>query len=171
MPYMVHGKCTSSVEGSTFMSYSISDIARITGLKIRTVQFWADKQLLRATPLTTDAGKGNHRSFSADELLVACLVHPLSLGQKGNQGRPIGELKEAAKSIRNLVKGRFLDDAVAGDSCFMTFIWMKDHGIQSHHYYEKESSTEIAKLLTDLKQVAGRAEVICATPWVHGVLD
>jgi DNA-binding transcriptional MerR regulator len=156
------------------MSYSVSDIAKATGLKTRTIQFWADKGVMRASSVTTDAGKGNHRSFSADELIIACLVHPLSLGHKGNQVRSIGELKEISRALRPLVKHQrdYFDQVIAGkDTCFLTLIWLVGHGIQTHIQSEREGSAEIEALLSDLKKAPGRAETICINPWIEGVTD
>jgi DNA-binding transcriptional MerR regulator len=158
------------------MSYSVSDIAKATGLKTRTIQFWADKGVMRASPVTTDAGKGNHRSFSADELIIACLVHPLSLGHKGNQVRSIGELKEISKTLRSLVKSPatkdYFEEVIAGkDTCFLTLIWLVGHGIQTYIQSAKEGSAEIAKVLSGLAKEPGRAETICLNPWIEGVTD
>jgi DNA-binding transcriptional MerR regulator len=161
------------------MSYSVSDIAKATGLKTRTIQFWADKGVMRASSVTTDAGKGTHRSFSADELIIACLVHPLSLGHKGNQVRSIGELKEISKNLRSLVKGQATKDyfqrAIDGkDKCFLTLIWFFGKEmirIETHIQSEREGQTSISALLHDLANAPGRAETICINPWIEGVTD
>jgi DNA-binding transcriptional MerR regulator len=160
------------------MGYSISDIAAATALPKRTIQFWADKGVLKASALTSDAGKGTHRSFSADELVIACLVHPLSLGHRGNQVRSIGELKEISKNLRSLVKGQatkdYFQEAMAGkNTCFLTLIWLfgKEGHIQTHIQSQKEGDAAISGLLDDLTKVPGRAETICINPWIEGVMD
>jgi hypothetical protein len=121
--------------------------------------------------VTTDAGKGNHRSFSVDELIVACLVHPMSLGLKGNQ---VGELKEISKALRSLIKSQatkdYFEQVVAGkDTCFLKLIWLMGHGLQTYIQSEKEGSAEIAKLPSDLKKAPGREETICLNYWIGGV--
>jgi DNA-binding transcriptional MerR regulator len=165
---------TKDSERFASMSYSVSDVARATGLKTRTIQFWADKGVMRASAVTTDAGKGTHRSFSADELIVACLVHPMSLGLKGNQVRSIGELKEISKTLRSLVKGPatkdYFEQVIAGnDTCFLTLIWIVGHGLQTFIQSKKEGNSEIAKILGDLEKAPGRAETICLNRWIQGL--
>ena len=104
------------------MAYTVADIIKATGAKRRTVQFWADKGIIRPTRATQEGGHGVHRSFTRDELIIACLIHPVSLGWRGDQTRSLGEMKELATALRHLLKQSVtrddFDDATAGKGQF-----------------------------------------------------
>ncbi len=71
------------------VTYTVADVIKATGLKRRTVQFWADKGVIHATKATRGGGHGVHRSFTRDELIIACIIHPLSLGWRCDQTRSL----------------------------------------------------------------------------------
>jgi hypothetical protein len=50
-------------------------------------------------------------------------------------------------------------------------IWLVGHGIQTYMQSAKDSNAEIARVLSDLIKVPGRAETICLNRWLQGVTD
>jgi DNA-binding transcriptional MerR regulator len=150
-------------------TFSVSEVAQTSGVNPRTIQFWADKGVIRATPSTSEAGKGTHRSFSYDELLIACLMNSFS----GTQVRAVGELKTIAKAIRTILKGpdRVHFEAAVTDSanCFLILIWLGEKGLETMITSSKEGTAEVASVLSDLRETPGRAEIICLNKWIGGV--
>src|SRR5450759_1662022 len=69
------------------MDYSLADVVRMTGGKRRSVQLWAESGAILAYPATDKRGTGTHRSFSRDEVIIACCLNGLARRQVG-----IGEL-------------------------------------------------------------------------------
>ena len=75
--------------------YTLSDLARISGAKRRSVQLWAEAGALKADPITNRMGPGVHRRFSRQEAQIAKLLFPLA-----DIGLPIGKLLRVAESVR-----------------------------------------------------------------------
>src|SRR3974377_1697488 len=97
---------TEVIRGFCPMTYSVADVIEATGLKRRTIQFLADKGVIQATRATQEGGSGVHRSFTRNEVIIACLMHPFSLGWHGDQTRSLSELRELAKTLRHLLRHR-----------------------------------------------------------------
>lgn len=78
--------------------YTLQDLVRFTGAKRRSVQLWAEAGAIVAAPATERAGAGVHRSFSEDEVVVACVVAAFA-----QDNAPIGFLLRVGKDIRALM--------------------------------------------------------------------
>lgn len=76
--------------------YSLSEIARRTGGKPRSIQLWADGGVIQGAPETDRAGSGTHRMFDEQELQIAALLVPLA-----RMGVPIGVLRAFSQVFRN----------------------------------------------------------------------
>jgi DNA-binding transcriptional MerR regulator len=76
--------------------YLLSDVARITGAKRRSVQLWAEAGAIQAYPSTERAGAGIHRVFDETELYIACVLTAFAA-----HGLPIGKLLKIAGKLRN----------------------------------------------------------------------
>jgi hypothetical protein len=88
--------------------YTLADLTRISGLKRRTVQLWAEGGALIAEPATERQGSGVHRLFSRSEAII-CVM----LAQLGSVSPPIGRLKFMAGLIRKELRRKhslFLED-------------------------------------------------------------
>ena len=75
--------------------YTLADLTRITGAKRRTVQLWAEGGVIIAMSGTGHGGKGTHRRFSRDEVILACIAHAFA-----RQQMPIGTLLRATEMLR-----------------------------------------------------------------------
>jgi hypothetical protein len=157
------------------LAYTVADIIKATGAKRRTVQFWADREIIRATKATQEGGPGVHRSFTRDELIIACLIHPLSLGWREDQTRSVGELIQVASSIRMQLKHDFsredFERAIAGDGKFYLVItWL--FGARSPPEYWVAEVPPKGQLffpaaMATLEQHPGRCEVLYLNDWLR----
>lgn len=75
--------------------FTLADLTKLTGVKRRTVQLWAEAAVIEAMADTERAGTGVHRRFSRQEAMIACVLAPLTLFQLS-----IGALKWTAAHIR-----------------------------------------------------------------------
>jgi MerR HTH family regulatory protein len=76
--------------------YSLSEVEEIVFSNRRTIQFWVEAEALIPTPQTNRAGRGNHRSFDASEVVVACILRAVS-----QNNLPIGRLIVIATALRD----------------------------------------------------------------------
>jgi MerR-like DNA binding protein len=65
---------------------TLSDLARATGAKPRTVQLWADAGVVVPEIGTDHEGPGRHREFSKNEAIVACIVAPFAADKMAISG-------------------------------------------------------------------------------------
>lgn len=88
-------------------SYTLADLARVTGAKRRSLQLWADAGAIMADQSTDRAGTGTHRRFPRDEAIIACVVHAFALHQIA-----IGELLRIAAMVRFWIRNnaRYVED-------------------------------------------------------------
>src|SRR5262249_40222909 len=86
-------------------SYSLSDLARVSGAKKRSLQLWADSKVIIAHGGTDRAGTGTHRQFSRGEAIVACIVQAFAQHQIA-----IGELLRIAAVVRSAIQAAQIDD-------------------------------------------------------------
>ena len=152
------------------MTYTVADVIKATGLKRRTVQFWADKEVIHATKGTQEGGSGVHRSFTRNELIIACLIHPLSLGWRRDQTRSLGELKELARALRNLLRlavtREDFDAAVAGNGQFYLILtWVFGGGIETWVGDAKDHNS-FPGVMGRLEELSGRSEVLYLNNWL-----
>ena len=77
------------------MSYTLSEIVKLTGAKRRSVQVWADAGFVLAVDGTDRAGTGVHRRFEIEEVRLIALLVPLA-----RMGVPIGWLRYFATKFR-----------------------------------------------------------------------
>jgi len=84
-------------------SYTLADLARVTGAKRRSLQLWADADLIVAEKGTNRAGTGTHRLFSRQEAIIACITHAFALHQIA-----IGELLRIAAALRVWIQFDFM---------------------------------------------------------------
>lgn len=90
--------------------FTLADLTKLTGVKRRTVQLWAEAGVIEAMPETERAGTGVHRRFSRQEAMIACVIAPLSLFQIS-----IGALKGIAEYTRkafNVDDGNRIERAI-----------------------------------------------------------
>jgi hypothetical protein len=90
---------------------TLADITRATGAKPRTVQLWADANVIVPEVGTVREGPGRHREFSRQEVIVACVIAPFAADKMA-----IGGLLKLSEVVRNLMKvnARAFDLAAAG---------------------------------------------------------
>ena len=155
------------------MTYTVADVIKATGLKRRTVQFWADKGVIQATKATQEGGHGVHRSFTRNELIIASLIHPLSLGWHRDQTRSLGELYELARTLRHLLRTSVtrddFDSAIAGKGRFYLILtWVFGGGIDTR--IENASRNEklfFPGVIGHLETEPGRCEVLYLNEWLE----
>jgi DNA-binding transcriptional MerR regulator len=159
------------------VAYTVADIIKATGVKRRTVQFWADKGIIRPTKATQEGGHGVHRSFTRDEMIIACLIHPVSLGWRGDQTRSLGELKELATALRHLLKKSVtrddFDDAIAGKGQFyLILMWIFGGGIETAvQNAQTKDRLSFPGVLGRFKDNSGRGEVLYLNEWLRPLSD
>jgi DNA-binding transcriptional MerR regulator len=93
--------------------YPPSEVSQISGATPRAVQFWADAGVLKAEPGTQRKGRGVHRRFSRDEVVVACVVRPFAA-----QGMTVRHLLLVANAMRQFLKTqdrKKLEAAIQGE--------------------------------------------------------
>jgi DNA-binding transcriptional MerR regulator len=160
------------------MTYTVADVINATGLKRRTVQFWADKGVIQATRATQEGGSGVHRLFTRNEVIIACLMHPFSLGWHGDQTRSLSELRELAKTLRHLLRSvaEDFEAAINGQGSFyLVFFWRFGQTPGSGHPTSIETwmeDVQKAKLIFPgifgtLEDWSGRAEVLYVNEWLQ----
>lgn len=83
---------------------SLAEVTRISGVKRRTVQLWAEAGVIIADPITERAGTGVHRRFPENEAYIAQAIAPFARMQIS-----IGKLKAIAQAVRiiHVYKGPF----------------------------------------------------------------
>jgi hypothetical protein len=93
--------------------FALADITRITGAKRRTVQLWAEAGAIKADAVTERAGSGVHRTFSKEEVIIACVLNGFA-----RNAISIGFLIRTAEVIRHgisiPVNRTVLEDASRG---------------------------------------------------------
>src|SRR5262249_12852881 len=129
--------------------------------------------VIQATSATQEGGQGVYRSFTRSELVIACLLHPLSLGWHHDQTRSLGELKELAKRLRLLLRapvtrGDF-DSAIAGEGRFYLIMnWIFGGGIVTAiENAEGKGSLSFPGVIGHLEKESGRIEVLYLNEWLQ----
>jgi DNA-binding transcriptional MerR regulator len=94
----------------------LSDIEEIADAPRRTITFWTEQGLLVPAVGTNRAGRGVHRQFSADEVVIACVMRALSQ----DHGVPIGRLLSVSRMMRSYLKTegkvrKNIDQAISGE--------------------------------------------------------
>jgi hypothetical protein len=84
-------------------TYNLSDLARITGAKRRSIQLWADAGAIRADKRTERAGSGVHRTFGRDEAIIACI-----LSEFAKDAVAIGGLVKIGEGLRSYLSKRIV---------------------------------------------------------------
>jgi hypothetical protein len=64
---------------------TLSELARLTGAKPRTLQLWADQHIIVPVAATDDAGTGVHRQFDEIESQIAALLVPIARADAGKK--------------------------------------------------------------------------------------
>ena len=80
------------------MGRTLSEVAKLTGAKRRSVQLWADAGIIQPVKGTDRAGTGVHRRFSIEEVRLIALLVPLA-----KWGVPIGWLRQFASDFRQAI--------------------------------------------------------------------
>ena len=80
------------------MGRTLSEVAKLTGAKRRSVQLWADAGIIQPVKGTDRAGTGVHRRFSIEEVRLIALLVPLA-----KWGVPIGWLQYFASEFRRAI--------------------------------------------------------------------
>jgi len=152
------------------VTYTVADLIRATGAKPRTIKFWVDQGLIRATKASQSGGHGVHRQFTRNELILACLLLPLAIGWRGDQTRTLSELKELAKEIRPTIayEQDSFERAIEGAKpYYLVLTWFFGGEIHpwvtpTHHARELYFPGVIGELETK----PGRAEVLYLNQWL-----
>jgi hypothetical protein len=75
--------------------YTLRDLIRITGLRVRTLQEWGDNNVLITSGRSLHAGRGMPRKFPLSEVIIGTLLTPLS-----QHGVGLGWLKRTSEVLR-----------------------------------------------------------------------
>jgi hypothetical protein len=127
------------------VDYSLADVVRMTGGKRRSVQLWAESGAILAHPATDKRGTGTHRSFSRDEVIIACCLNGLARRQVG-----ISELTRIGRGLRTFLnRGKFrarIEKAISATGTwedYLVVIWAEDRDPYVLMLEESELSPEI----------------------------
>ncbi len=74
---------------------TVTDLAKIAGANVRSVQHWAASGILIPDPRTNRGGTGTRRLFSDEEAIIACVMKPLLERQM-----PVGAMLRVSAIIR-----------------------------------------------------------------------
>lgn len=77
-------------------TYTVAEAAAMAGIKPRTLQFWTMNDVILCDPATRHGGPGVRRQYETGEVAIAAVLGVLS-----QLSLPVGQLKEAAKLLRN----------------------------------------------------------------------
>lgn len=96
--------------------YSLSDVEEIADAPRRTITFWIEQGVIRPEPGTDGAGRGVHRQFSADEVVIACMLRAASQ----DHVIPYGRLRAISGVLRTQLKSevafrKTVNQAVSGE--------------------------------------------------------
>jgi hypothetical protein len=96
--------------------YLLSDVEDIALAPRRTITFWIEQGVLLPDPGTDRAGRGVHRQFSADEVIIACCLRAISQDHLP----PIGRLLMVSKVLRKQLKSdgagrKIINRAISGE--------------------------------------------------------
>jgi DNA-binding transcriptional MerR regulator len=159
------------------VTYTVADVIKATGLKRRTIQFWADNGVIQATRATQEGGHGVHRSFMRSEVIIACLIHPVSLGWRGDQTLSLGEIKEFASAIRHLLRKSVtredFDNAIADRGTFYLILtWVFGGGIETDiQMVDGKGQLSFRGVVGQLERQSGRSEVLYLNEWLSPLHD
>lgn len=78
---------------------TVSRLAKITGVKPRTIQFWTAEGVLKCDPDTLAAGKGVSREYPDDEVAIALVLSEIVRIPIGTRS-----LKEIAERLREIIR-------------------------------------------------------------------
>lgn len=141
-------------------TYSLADLVNVTGAKRRSLQLWADREVIRPIPSTADAGTGVHRQYSRKEAIIACIIHGFALRQIS-----IGELKFISMAIRaqmGLDADHLMEMAISGESPDPMLLWYESwHDSQKKKWVRRvsigqiDNLTDLTKLVPDREQQDG----------------
>jgi hypothetical protein len=85
---------------------ALSDLMRATDSTRRKIQFWVESGAIVPEPGTDRGGRGVHREFSMEELVIACVLKAI----EGDHVVPIGRLLAIAKHLRLELSSPFVRD-------------------------------------------------------------
>jgi hypothetical protein len=113
--------------------FTLADLTRLSGVKRRTVQLWAEAGALMAEPPTERQGSGTHRVFSRDEAIV-CLI----LSRFAHWGLPIGKLIWVAGIVRNRVlkdkeRRELIDRTIQGEAMLLRLTLSESYDVGLFH--------------------------------------
>jgi hypothetical protein len=86
----------------------LSDVEEIARAPRRTITFWIEQGVLLPEPGTNRAGRGVHRQFSSDEVVIACILRSMSQ----DHVVPIGRLLLISKELRQQLKGAAVRETI-----------------------------------------------------------
>jgi hypothetical protein len=152
------------------LTYTVADLIKATEANPRTIKFWVDQGMIRATKASEGGGHGVHRQFTRNELILACLLWPLAIGWRGDQTRTLSELKELAKNIRLVIatEEECIEKAIEGRRpYYMVLTWIFRSGISSwvtptHHVRQ----LLFPGVMGELEEYPGRSEVLYLNQWL-----
>lgn len=135
------------------MDRTLSDVAKVTGAKKRTIQLWADGGLIRAINATTRRGTGVHRRFAEGEVKVAALLTPLA-----NLGLTIGQLEWFAALFRDAVMDDDGNDRDSPEQNALRKLTRADLDRTEGH---RPASRELNRRLSSAFEVGKKCEGYC----------
>ena len=118
-----------------------------------------------------------HRSFTRSEVIIACLIHPVSLGWRGDQTRSLGEIREFASALRPLLRKSFtsedFDNAIADRGKFYLILtWVFGGGIETAiEMVDGKQKLWFPEVIGRLEEQSGRSEVLYLNEWLRPLRD
>jgi hypothetical protein len=79
------------------MPNALADLMEATDSTRRKIQFWVEAGAIMPEPGTDRGGRGVHREFSTEELVIACVLKAI----EGDHVVPIGRLLAISKNLRS----------------------------------------------------------------------
>jgi hypothetical protein len=76
---------------------TLADLMQVTDATRRKIQFWVEAGAIVPEPGTDRGGKGVHREFSTEELVIACVLKAI----EGDHVVPIGRLLAISRNLRS----------------------------------------------------------------------
>ena|ERR1700727_3150565 len=88
------------------MPNTLADLMEAADSTRRKIQFWVEAGAIMPEPGTDRGGRGVHREFSTEELVIACVLKAI----EGDHVVPIGRLLTISKHLRPYLSSKIVRD-------------------------------------------------------------
>jgi DNA-binding transcriptional MerR regulator len=152
------------------IKYTLSDLARITEAKPRSLQFWAKEAVIQALPSTEGGGSGTHRRFSRNEAIIACIIAQFAARNVSLDGLKV--VSDTLRSVGLRGFGDVFERAIRNERRYLVVGWGRSKGTQRwiqtrFHFVREEEEWEFSRLIETVCREDPKTEAlafVCVIP-------